>query len=168
MPKVVKVIRSEKIPTGEFCYGFVPAHNSGFCSIAVLEDYLATLPLEKKLSEEKRLTRRVCCPYWKVISHGRVCCKLLGLVATCWNRRDEYYAAVFYRKHPKARERDKGCMIGDAIKECDINREGISFSFLSDPRQVRVIAEEREAHEAYLRLKQSSATLGNGVEQGRV
>jgi len=120
-----------KIPTGHYCYGNVPAQRSGFNTIAQVSAYISSLPDDQQCSEYLRLTRPVYCPYWRPIGKGRVRCKLLGRVAVLWSRRSEHFAEIFYRKHPKARDRDTGCLIGDAVKDCDINREGEDFAFAS-------------------------------------
>ena len=127
---------NEKIPTGHYCYGYVPASNSGFRTMADVDAYLETIPDEKlRWSEWRRLYRPVNCPHWRFAGHGRVRCKLLRRVAVLWSRRSEHLAEIFYRKHPKAREREVGSLIGDAVKECSINREGRDFAFPSDSRQ---------------------------------
>jgi len=94
-----------------------------------LDAYLATLPLEQRIEESFRLQVRVWCPYWRPVKHGRVRCRLLDRVAVLINSRSEHFARRFYRKHPKALQRDTGFLIGDAVKECNINRNGPDFSF---------------------------------------
>lgn len=127
---------SKKIPTGNYCYGYVPAPGFGFPTMAEVDAYVESLPEDDRWPEWLRLARSVKCPYWRYIGHGRVRCKMTGLVAVCWGSRCEHLARVFYRKHGKAREREKGWLIGDAVKECDYNRDGWDFSFRSDPRNV--------------------------------
>ena len=105
--------------------------------MAELDAYWEALPDDdpQKWEDFFRLYRRVSCPHLRSIGHGRVRCKLLRRIAVYWNRRSEHLAEIFYRKHPKARERENGWLIGDAVKECKINREGRDFEFPSDPRQ---------------------------------
>jgi len=102
--------------------------------MAEVDAYIETLPKEQRWDAQDRLSRIRYCPHWRPICHGRVRCTATGLVDVLWNRRSEHFAAIFYRKHTKARERDKGCMIGDAVKDCDCNRSGLCFTFPSDPR----------------------------------
>jgi hypothetical protein len=123
---------NEKIPTGHYCYGYVVAPNTSFRTLAEVDAYLKTLPEDQVWPEGERLQRRVMCPYWRVIGHGRVRCKLTGSVAALINPRSARLAAKFYRKHPKASEREKGFLLGDAVKECNINHAGADFAYPSD------------------------------------
>lgn len=125
---------NEEIPTGSYCYGYVPAADSGFRDMAELEAYLGTLPIDQQVSEFERTHKVVFCPHWRSIGHGRVCCTLLKLVAPGIGEHSQRLAAAYYRKHPEVEERETGILLGDAVKECNINKDGIDFSFPSDPR----------------------------------
>lgn len=118
----------DKIPTGNYCYAYLPAPGSGFETMHELDAHLDSLPEGERHEATQKLRRMVVCPHWKRIGHGRVRCRLLGTVAVIIHPRSEHFAAIFYRKHPKARERDRGFLIGDAVKDCLENRYGDDFS----------------------------------------
>jgi hypothetical protein len=111
----------KQIPGGYYCYKWVPARGCGFVDIRAVNEHIATLPIDDQAAAHMKLTRSVRCPFWRRIGKGRVYCKFLKLTAVLITRRTEQLAETFYLHHPKARERDKGFLIGDAVKECDIN-----------------------------------------------
>ena len=121
-----------KVPTGSYCYGYVSVPSTGFQTQAEVNAYLQTLPIEKQMTEFSRLSRKVRCPYWRKIGHGRVRCNLTGKVAPGINGRKAALSKKFYRKHPKADLRETGFLLADAVKECRINRDGVDFAFPSD------------------------------------
>ena len=121
-----------KVPTGSYCYGYVAVPSTGFQTRAEVDAYLQTLPVEKQMTELSRLSRRVRCPYWRKIGHGRVRCNLTGKVAPGINGRKAALSKKFYRKHPKAALRETGFLLADAVKECRINRDGVDFAFPYD------------------------------------
>ncbi len=123
----------KKVPTGNYCYGYAVAPGTGFRTMAEVDAYLDTLPLEKGLLEFELLTRRIPCPYRRYIGHGRVRCKLTGVVAPGLTGRSLALANKFYRKHPKAELRETGSLLADAVKVCGVNQDGDDFAFSVSP-----------------------------------
>ncbi len=96
--------------------------------MAEVDAFLGTLPVEKAMSEHDRLIRKVPCPYWRSIGHGRVRCTLTGVVAPALTGRSLALANKFYRKHPKAKSRETGWLLADAVKVCRVNLDGADFA----------------------------------------
>lgn len=116
-----------EIPTGSYCYGYLPTRASGFHTTAQLNAYLETLPEKKRWAEEARLTEAVRCKYFRYIGHGRYRCKATGCVAAAISQKRRRLAEIFYRKHPKAR--CDSVIFGDQCKICRFNILGRDFEF---------------------------------------
>jgi len=121
----------KKVPTGSYCYGYEVAPGTGFRTMAEVIAFLNSLPLEKAVLEFGYLARRVPCPYRRNVGHGRVRCKLTGSVAPGLLGRSAALSNKFYRKHPKALRRETGWLLADAVKACNVNRDGPDFGLPS-------------------------------------
>ena len=106
---------------GLYCYGVAPARILRVATTQTADDgscaasgQTITVPPSKSIST---------CPYWKPIGHGRVRCKLTGIVASLDFYRGWHLAEIFYRKHPRKFDRDTGYLIGDMVKECKYNED---------------------------------------------
>lgn len=119
--------RHSEIPSGLYCYGYVPAVDSGFHTVEEVNHFVSTLPEDEQVKAHFRLFQRKFCPHRKPLEGSRVECTHLGIRAEFWGR--EAKARAYYRAHPdEEHETPLGFMLGDAIKECNLNMDGPDFT----------------------------------------
>lgn len=101
------------VPNGSYCYGYVPG----------IDSHQDLDPLEDLLE-----LRRYC-KYWNPTEHGFVECKYLNRKALWIVTTQEVVnkAVEFFGSENEMEKQITGFLLGDAVKECDLNRDGPDF-----------------------------------------
>lgn len=123
----MQAARHSEIPFGHYCYGYVPTPGFGFSKLDDLYQYAATLSESgwTKIRSQRQQVRY--CPHWQFLKGGRVECTHLGIRTALIGRENE--ARAYYRSHPdEEAETPKAFLLGDAIKECNLNTGGTDFT----------------------------------------
>jgi len=122
----------EGVPSGHYCYGYVPAPDSGFSSMAELDAYLQKQhdKGDESINEHIRLMVPKYCKYWNSTEHGFVECKHLNRKALWITTTDDVVqkAIAYFGSEEKMDKNIEGFLLGDAVKECNLNRDGPDFA----------------------------------------
>ena len=113
----------------------MPRENSGFKTEDELTAYIGSLAGTEQIEAREALWEIRYCPYHVLIEGGRVECTYLGRRAVLWSREDSAKARQFYFENPTEKALDDGGLIGDAVKECGVNKlqqDGSIRDFASD------------------------------------
>ena len=111
-----------KIPVGDYCYSYLPKESSGFKTEDEVSAYIRTLAGAEQFEARSELLETRYCPYYAPLDGGRVECTYLGRRAVLWSREDSAKARQFYFENPTEKALDDGGLIGDAVKECGVNK----------------------------------------------
>jgi hypothetical protein len=121
----------QDVPLGETCYKTIPAPDSGFQSAEEIEHYLQEKygddyegDFVKAFFEYLRLVTRTWCPFWNPTEHGFVECRFLNRRAyrIPIEEEDILRSIRYFGSEASADENITGYLLGDAIKECKLNR----------------------------------------------
>jgi len=124
----------EGVPNGNYCYGYLPAPDSGFTCKEDIEAYLKAkykgLNLGEEMVEFQRLSVVKHCKFWNPTEHGFVECTHLNRRALWITTKKEHIekAIAFFGSDEKMEEKIQGYLLGDAVKECRLNRTGLDFT----------------------------------------
>ena len=124
-----------KIPLGDYCYSYVPRENSGFKTADEVWTYIRTLPGAEQSEARRKLLEDRDCPYYVHLEGARVECTYLGRRAALCSREDWATTRQFYLANPTEQALDDGNLLGDAVKECGVNKlrhDGSIRDFASD------------------------------------
>jgi broad specificity phosphatase PhoE len=126
------------VPTGTYCYGYVPKPGSGFTSMDEVIDYVQShmeglgdieiCDLYRNRQEVRH------CKYWHPTDHGFVECRHLNRRAM-WipESGDIVYKAIEYFGSLEELEKQiTGNLLGDGVKECQLNRDGPDWEIEPD------------------------------------
>ena len=111
-----------KVPHGTWCYKNVHVEGLG------LDEYDSPT-LQSQFPDDPGArwefmirNTRVYCPYWSVTDYGTVKCAYLGVEAIGISEESMAKAARHFGSQEAAIEASTGFLLGDAVKECNVNK----------------------------------------------
>lgn len=123
------------VPFGAYCYGYVPTTESGFSSKREVDDYFnnkfsASASDEVFVERDNALTEQYC-KFWNPTEDGFVFCSYLKIRAMWISDPEinEQKCINFFGSREIVDQEVTGFLLGDAVKECKLNRCGPDFSF---------------------------------------
>jgi hypothetical protein len=133
------------VPTGSYCYGYVPTPGGGFKTDREAYDYLYKKYGDKISAEHFdewfKILQPKHCKYWKPAMNGFVECTFLNRKAVHPSNQEDYEKGLaFFGTEERLNEEVQGFLLGDAVKECGLNHGGKDFAF-RDLLKLRVLAE---------------------------
>lgn len=128
-------IEMADVPFGAYCYGYVPTPESGFSSKREADKFLnekfSDSCSDEEFAEHEKILVQKFCKFWNPTEFGFVFCSHLKIRAL-WisDSEDSVQSAIkFFGSEEVMEQEITGCLLGDAVKECKLNRCGPDFSF---------------------------------------
>jgi hypothetical protein len=130
----MEAARHSEIPTGLYCYGYAFDENAGFRTEEDAFKYINSLPKRESFGMYRKIFPFRRCPHFRHLGNGRVECTHLGYRAVILSAEARRESNQYYWDNPDEERFDKmnsGYLLGDSVKECNLNMEGEDFSFKS-------------------------------------